>query len=186
MSNKPVMEPTPKNIGRRIKEARESAELSQRDLSKKTDLSVSQISRYENGKSKGLISLRNLAKIAFAVGVSIDELYFGKREFRFLYKAKNDRELIANCLYKLYDENILTLFCKMPDDCPHLVPIDEGIPFYCVAGIRNIDSMDEIERCFNKAIQIDNEQKQDSTKEEIASIKRRIRNCFVDLARKIT
>lgn len=180
------MEPSPKAVGKRIREARESIKLSQRDLSKKTDLSVSQISRYENGKSKGLISLRNLAKIAFAVNVSIDELYFGKREFRFLYKTRNDRELIVNCLYKLYDEKILTLFCKMPDDCPHHVPIDEGIPFYCVAGTKDIDSMDEIERCFNKAIQISGEQKEDSTKEEIASIERRVRNCFVDLARKIT
>ncbi len=105
-----LMEPAPAEVGVRIKKARESAGLSQRALSEESGLSVNQISRYENGKDKGLISLRNLARIAIALNVSLDELYFGKREFRFIYTAKSEGELIAGCLYILYKSNIVCSF----------------------------------------------------------------------------
>ncbi len=182
MSDKPVMEPTPKNIGKRIREARESAELSQTDLSKKTDLSVSQISRYENGKSKGLISLRNLAKIAFAVNVSIDELYFGKREFRFLYTARNEGELIVNCLYALYKHDIICSFDKMHKECPRQYE-DDLVPFYCVYACN--DCMSDIEKCFVEIRKIEYHNEINETKKDPELIKQEIFDCFRKLARKI-
>lgn len=66
-----------KLIGRRIKQARESEKLSQIDMAGLIDVSITHISLVENGRKK--VSLDMIAKIADALGVTIDELVGGNK-----------------------------------------------------------------------------------------------------------
>ena len=60
-------------IGQRIKELREAANMSQKDLSHTADLDRSYIASVENGKRN--ISIVNVEKIAHALGVSMKEFF---------------------------------------------------------------------------------------------------------------
>lgn len=73
-------------LGERIRKARENANLSQYNLHDLTDISVTQISAYENGKRN--IGLQSLYKIARATGKTMDELYEGKKRMSLLIKPK--------------------------------------------------------------------------------------------------
>ena len=65
-------------IGQRIKELREIAEMSQKDLAYTADLDRSYIASIENGQRN--VSIINIEKIAFALNVSISE-FFKSNEF---------------------------------------------------------------------------------------------------------
>lgn len=71
-------------IGQRIKELREAATMSQKDLSYSADLDRSYIASVENGQRN--ISIVNIEKIATALGVSIKEFF----------KTKNFENTTAN------------------------------------------------------------------------------------------
>ena len=73
-------------LGERIRKAWENANLSQYNLHDLTDISVTQISAYENGKRN--IGLQSLYKIARATGKTMDELYEGKKRMSLLIKPK--------------------------------------------------------------------------------------------------
>lgn len=60
-------------IGQRIKELREKAEMSQKDLAYTADLDRSYIASIENGQRN--VSIVNVEKIAVALGVSLKELF---------------------------------------------------------------------------------------------------------------
>ncbi len=60
-------------IGQRIKELREKAEMSQKDLAYTADLDRSYIASIENGQRN--VSIINIEKIAIALGVSLKELF---------------------------------------------------------------------------------------------------------------
>jgi len=60
-------------IGQRIKELRETAIMSQKDLSYAADLDRSYIASVENGQRN--ISIVNIEKIATALGVSLKEFF---------------------------------------------------------------------------------------------------------------
>lgn len=60
-------------IGQRIKELREKAEMSQKDLAYTADLDRSYIASIENGQRN--VSIVNIEKIAVALGVSLKELF---------------------------------------------------------------------------------------------------------------
>jgi regulatory protein munI len=60
-------------VGKRIKEIREKAEMSQKDLAYSSDLDRSYIASVENGKRN--ISIINIEKIAKSLGISISELF---------------------------------------------------------------------------------------------------------------
>ncbi len=60
-------------IGQRIKELREKAEMSQKDLAYSADLDRSYIASIENGQRN--VSIVNIEKIAVALGVSLKELF---------------------------------------------------------------------------------------------------------------
>ena len=92
-------------IGQRIKAARERLNFSQSDLRKKTNIKKSAIIAYEDGKR--IPSLQNLANIAQALEVSIDELYFGDDSVSFIEKAPNVGAKIINCMYELVKERVL-------------------------------------------------------------------------------
>jgi len=60
-------------IGQRIKELREKAEMSQKDLAYTADLDRSYIASIENGQRN--VSIVNIEKIAIALGVTLKELF---------------------------------------------------------------------------------------------------------------
>ena len=60
-------------IGQRIKDLREKAEMSQKDLAYTADLDRSYIASIENGQRN--VSIVNIEKIATALGVSLKELF---------------------------------------------------------------------------------------------------------------
>lgn len=62
-------------IGQRIKHLRENAGMSQKDLSFTADLDRSYIASIENGQRN--VSIVNIEKIAFALNISIKELFNG-------------------------------------------------------------------------------------------------------------
>lgn len=64
-------------IGQRIKELRETATLSQKDLSYSADLDRSYIASVENGQRN--ISIVNIEKIANALGVSLIDFFKSNR-----------------------------------------------------------------------------------------------------------
>ena len=59
--------------GQRIKDLREKAEMSQKDLGYTADLDRSYIASIENGQRN--VSIVNIEKIATALGVSLKELF---------------------------------------------------------------------------------------------------------------
>jgi len=65
-------------IGQRIKELREKAEMSQKDLAYTADLDRSYIASIENGKRN--VSIVNIEKIANALNVTLKE-FFNNNEF---------------------------------------------------------------------------------------------------------
>lgn len=96
---------TGKDIGKRLREARESLKMSQRQLSDQTKISVTQISSYETGKKQiGLVSLANLCS---CLGRSLDEIYYGSPSKTPISTAKNDGELIVNCIDALFSEGVI-------------------------------------------------------------------------------
>jgi len=60
-------------IGQRIKDLREKAEMSQKDLAYAADLDRSYIASIENGQRN--VSIVNIEKIAIALGVTLKELF---------------------------------------------------------------------------------------------------------------
>ena len=65
-------------IGQRIKELRETSNMSQKDLSYAADLDRSYIASVENGQRN--ISIVNIEKIAIALGVTLKD-FFNNGEF---------------------------------------------------------------------------------------------------------
>lgn len=65
-------------IGQRIKELRETANMSQKDLSYAADLDRSYIASVENGKRN--VSIVNIEKISIALGVTLNQ-FFNDAEF---------------------------------------------------------------------------------------------------------
>ena len=60
-------------LGQRIKELREEAKMSQKDLAYAADLDRSYIAGIENGQRN--VSIVNIEKIATALGVTLQELF---------------------------------------------------------------------------------------------------------------
>jgi transcriptional regulator with XRE-family HTH domain len=60
-------------IGSRIKELRDKADMSQKDLAYSSDLDRSYIASVENGNRN--ISIINIEKISLALGVSLNEFF---------------------------------------------------------------------------------------------------------------
>lgn len=65
-------------IGQRIKDLREKAEMSQKDLAYTADLDRSYIASIENGQRN--VSIVNIEKIAVALNVTLKE-FFNNNEF---------------------------------------------------------------------------------------------------------
>ena len=100
-----MQEVNQKELGKRIKSGREKLNMSQFALYKKTGISTTQISGYENGKKS--VGLHTLAKIASALGLSLDELYYGSTNSKPISTATDKGELIVNCFYVLYEQGVV-------------------------------------------------------------------------------
>jgi len=97
---------TPNAIGRNIKNVRAERGMTQHDVYKATGISTSQLSSYENGKQ--MIGLLTLAKIAVALGTSIDRLYFGAPSEAFLNETEDFGETVVNCFKKLHELGVVS------------------------------------------------------------------------------
>lgn len=101
-----------KAVGARVKVAREKKGLKQHNLAALTEISPTNISHIERGKTK--LSLPTLMKLANALELSIDELlcdsltkskYIFSNEIADIIEQCNDREtkVIANTVKSMYD-----------------------------------------------------------------------------------
>lgn len=93
------------SLGKRLRKAREEANLTQFKLYEKTGISTTQISAYENGNKS--IGLSSLHRIAVATNKTMDELYCGSESERPISSSRNKGELIVNCVATLYDEEVI-------------------------------------------------------------------------------
>ena len=104
------------DLGERIREARISAGLTQAQLHDLTQISITQLSNYENGSRN--IGIENLAKIAKATKKTIDEIYLGTSAERPLVSSSNDGELIINCITALVEKGIIDFVPVRNEDYP--------------------------------------------------------------------
>lgn len=139
-------------IGKRIKAIRESKNITQAKLAAATNISITQISGYENGKTP---SLTNLARISQALEVTLDRLYFGDESESFINTASDDGHIIVNCLAQLYSHKVIRDFVFLDPGkysqyfndplYPYMLPV------YChqTAIRRLLMNFDEVERNIN-------------------------------------
>lgn len=92
-------------VGGNIKQARAEKGMTQSVLAQKAGISQTQLSDYENGNK--LPGLNSIAKIALALGKSIDELCYGDASMVPITTAPDKGRLIANCVYQLWKNGVL-------------------------------------------------------------------------------
>lgn len=81
-----------KSFGQRVKELRKKCGLTQEELAEKTELSVTFIGLVERGVN--IPSVKTCDKIAKALGVSLDELFYFQREDKRM-------DMIKSLLFKI-------------------------------------------------------------------------------------
>ena len=126
-------------LGKRIKQLREKEKMSQHDLYEKTGISTTQLSAYENGKRS--IGLHTIIKIASALGVSIDELYYGSPSLRPINVSNNKGELIVNCIAALFDEGVVAALVKEEEN--EYVAMGAGY-YYQIGFNEYVDILDDM------------------------------------------
>ncbi|MBQ3803175.1 MAG: helix-turn-helix transcriptional regulator [Oscillospiraceae bacterium] len=89
------MNPDYKQIGRRIREERLAAGISQADLAELADVSPQYISLVENGRKQ--LSLTVLVRIADVLSASVDWLLFGYQESAGHQEDEPLRGLLSGC-----------------------------------------------------------------------------------------
>ena len=95
-------------IGGNIKEVRLGLGYSQEKLANMCEISNSTLSAYEN--SKKIPNLITIAKIAKALGVSIERLYYGDENISFVNTVPDEGRKIVNCVYVLWDLGVIHYF----------------------------------------------------------------------------
>ena len=95
-------------IGGNIKEVRLGLGYSQEKLANMCEISNSTLSAYEN--SKKIPNLITIAKIAKALGVSIERLYYGDENISFVNSVPDEGRKIVNCVYVLWDLGVIHYF----------------------------------------------------------------------------
>ena len=94
------------NIGTNIREVRNGKRLSQEKLASKCGFSNTTLSQYENHKKTPNVT--TLAKIAKALGVSIDRLYYGDEDKAFITSEPDVGMRIVNAIYLLWQEGVIS------------------------------------------------------------------------------
>lgn len=139
-------------IGKRIKEIRERKNITQAKLAAAADISITQISGYENGKTP---SLSNLAKISQALEVTLDRLYFGDESERFITSAADDGHIIVNCLAQLYSHDVIHDFVYLDPEEHYRYsdnpPYPYMLPVFCHQNAisRLLMNFNEVEKNIN-------------------------------------
>ena len=95
-----------KQIGIRIKELRNKKGLSQEDLQNRSGIQSSIISAIENNKRP--VGLQTFVRIAEALEVPLDYLYYGDESVSFIENAPNLGAKIVNCFYELMTEGVVS------------------------------------------------------------------------------
>lgn len=96
------------SVGERIRFYRETKKMSQMELAKKTDISNTSISNFEKGHTKpGVVTL---ARLSQALGVSIDDLFFGDINERFITSVEDEASVVVNCICKLWETGVLNIY----------------------------------------------------------------------------
>ena len=72
------------------------------------EISNSTLSAYEN--SKKIPNLITIAKIAKALGVSIERLYYGDENISFVNSVPDEGRKIVNCVYVLWDLKVISYY----------------------------------------------------------------------------
>ncbi|MCR5518628.1 MAG: helix-turn-helix domain-containing protein [Lachnospiraceae bacterium] len=143
------MEKYEAQIGGNIKEIRVGLGYSQEKLAKMCAISNSTLSAYEN--SKKTPNLITIAKIAKALGVSIERLYYGDENISFINAVTDDGRKIVNCIHVLWnlgvinnydDFNTLGISMKYPD-CADKNNYSLDISKYPISISRLIKSLNE-------------------------------------------
>lgn len=98
-------------IGKNIKEVRNKLGMSQAKLAEKSDMSGSVLSAYE--RSAKIPSLPTVAKIARALQVSIERLYYGDDNNALINQAPDEGRKIVNCFYHLWTQDIIYYYEDM-------------------------------------------------------------------------
>ena len=92
-------------VGGNIKSARAEKGMTQSALAQKAEISQTQLSDYENGNK--LPGLNSIAKIAMALGKSIDELCYGDASMSPITTASNKGDVIVNCCVALWEQGAI-------------------------------------------------------------------------------
>jgi len=104
-------------LAERIKQARQSKNLSQKQLASNIGVSGSAISQYEsNSYFHSEPSIKKLIAISKALDVSIEWLATGRGAKNIQYFLKNDCPPPPDCLLTHEKKHLLSLFDKLPDD----------------------------------------------------------------------
>jgi transcriptional regulator with XRE-family HTH domain len=96
------------HIGENIKSVRVSQGLSQQAVADLCGFSNTILSQYENGKKTP--NLVTTAKIAKALKVSIDRLYYGDENNAFITSESDDGRKIVNSIYLLWSKGVITYY----------------------------------------------------------------------------
>ncbi len=95
-------------IGGNIKEVRLGLGYSQEKLANMCEISNSTLSAYEN--SKKIPNLITISKIAKALGVSIERLYYGDENISFVNSVPDEGRKIVNCVYVLWNLGVIEYY----------------------------------------------------------------------------
>ena len=144
-----------KNIGNNIKEVRLSKGLSQEALAERCKFSNTTLSAYENGRKNP--GLATTAKIAKALNVSIERLYYGDENNAFIKVEPDKGKKIVNAICYLWAEDVISyyenLFAGMPMN--EYISVDNPKGFYLAINKyelpikRLINSLNELKRNYS-------------------------------------
>lgn len=95
------------NIGPNIVQVRHEKGLSQAKLHQLTGISTTAISSYEN--SKKIPNVNTLSRIASALCVSLDRLYYGDSDSAFIKTGPNIGRRIVNAFYLLWEQGVISI-----------------------------------------------------------------------------
>ena len=137
-------------IGMNIKKERKAKGLSQTELGNRCQIAHTVISSYENGKKNP--GLDSVVRIASGLGVSIDQLCYGDETESFINKAPNEGRKIVNCIYTLWEMDLIYYYEKKYEGCDYLLNDRKAEGVYLVIKKyddpikRLIKSLDEFNR----------------------------------------
>lgn len=95
-------------IGKNIRDVRALKHMSQQAVADKCGFSNTILSQYENGKK--VPNLITTAKIAKALDVSIDRLYYGDENNAFINSESDDGRKIVNSIYLLWSKGVINYY----------------------------------------------------------------------------